>query len=127
MAEIVDSGAAIRQGSGADFDNVLTKNGATYPLNGKTVIARVRARYDFETVLDLSLEDIAVTPGGGSTTTANGGVFWHLSPAMCAFLTPPAAGALPDEEVDYVVQYEVPTDDYIVSELLRFGVTRGAA
>lgn len=120
MAEYVDSGKVIRAGSAATFLNTLTKDGATYNLTGKTVVATIRATQRPNAVIDATLEDMAVT----LSTAASGIVTFSLTAVMSALLSP-GSGVLADAITYYDVAYKVTTDDYLVSQLLRFGVTRG--
>lgn len=117
MAEIVDSGKVIASGSAATFSNTITKDDATYNLTGKTVVATIRSETDDRSVVDASLEDIAVTNSG-----IVGAVSFALTEAMGLKLAGPRRGEA-DSVENYLVQYHVTTDSYY-PQLLRFGVRR---
>jgi len=121
MTIVVDSGSVIVAGGGATFDNVLSKDGATYVLTGKTVVATIRAESDPSSVIDATLEDIAVTLGG-TVAAALGGVQFTLTTAQTTLLAPGAT--LPALSLlNYLLQYKVVTDSYF-PQLLRFAVRK---
>lgn len=109
---IVDSGSIVVIGGKATFDNVITKDGATYDLTGKTVTATIRRESAPSTVIDATLEGISVTVDDAS----NGGVTFDLTTTLSALLTAPSAAG---DSIAYLVQYFVSTDSYY-PQALRF-------
>jgi hypothetical protein len=121
MAGVVDSGMVVAAGSTQEFRAKLTKNGAVYNLTAKVVQATIRREDDFGTVLDASLEDIAVALGNPDTLLVDGGVTFTKDLNPNYFATP----ANPLHHYNYLVQFHVTTDDFY-PDMLRFGVRRVA-
>jgi hypothetical protein len=114
----------ITQGSAFNLDYVLTKDGGTYPLNGKTVVCTIREEFAPQDLIDAAFEDRPITVGGGSATAANGGCFNQVNATDAAKLGPGAESQSIQTVTWYVVQTKVVSDSFKSSQVLRFGVRK---
>lgn len=114
--------------SGSEFslDYVLSKNRQFYNLQGKTVTATIRAEDDEDTVISGAFEGLSLTPGGGTTPAAFGGVAAVISAASSSLLGPQGVGGV-EQVTKYVVSTSVTTDNYKASQLLRIRVRSDVA
>ena len=112
--QIVESDKVIVSGQAVTFSNTLTKDGATYNLPGKTVVATIRAYAHPETLIDAQLEDMPVTVPAGT----GGAVTLAVGAALTALLSGPAPAAA---STPYLLQYKISTDAYY-PQALAFGV-----
>jgi len=114
MTILVDSGQTLVQGGEAVFQNILTRDGATYNLTGKTVKGTIRLETNPLIALHSSLEAFSVTVPAGVA----GAVTFILTSAMGSHLIQPDRIGSTNP---HLLQYHVVEDDFR-SEFLKFGV-----
>lgn len=113
---IVDTSAVIPNQGATNVDITIQRDGAAVDLSSKTETATVRLESAPDTVIDASLEDVALS----HQDAVNGVTRLAISSAMKALL---AAGPAVDDVVTYVGQVYVVEDEY-PPQLFRLFVSK---